>query len=243
MAGERKVFSEQEVAAVVRRAVELQEQAGHEAYMPGVTTEELQRIAGDLGIDPKYLQQAVDEAASADEARRKPFSFAEEYERVVDAEISPDDYDVLLKHIPSFGSRHPITQVGRTLTGRTWTGCSIANVEVTSKRGRTRIRVRSNSLFAFLVTIYPAFIASLVSLGPLTESGHLWIALAFIVLAVSVAALGFRSLTKRGHRASKKLADRLAESVLEDADDAKRHSGTTQSAATTGESIVQRLQN
>ena len=41
MAEERKVFSEQEVAAVVRRAVELQEQAGQESYTPGVTSEEL----------------------------------------------------------------------------------------------------------------------------------------------------------------------------------------------------------
>ncbi|HWA84436.1 MAG TPA: hypothetical protein VG820_13425 [Fimbriimonadaceae bacterium] len=242
MAGERKVFSEQEVTAVVRRAVELQEQAGHEAYTPGVTAEELQRIAGDLGIDAHYLQQAIDEAASADEARRKPFNFVEEYERVVDAEIPPEDYDVLLKHMPSFGHRHPITQVGRTLTGRTWIGCSIANVEVTSKRGRTRVRVRSNPLFAFLVTLYPAFIATLIALGPLAESGHLWIALSLIVMAVSLAGLCFRSLTKRGHRAAKKLADRLAESVLEDASDVKRRNEATKSAAVQ-ESIVQRLQN
>src|ERR1044072_720629 len=149
MASDRKVFSEQEVTAVVRRAVQLQEQAGKDSYTPGVTPEELEKIAADLGIESRYLQQAIDEAVHS-ETRRGPFNLTEEFERVVDTELSPDDYDVLLKHLRAVGPRHPITQVGRTLTGTTWTGRSVARVEVTSKRGRTRVTVRSNPIFAFL---------------------------------------------------------------------------------------------
>jgi hypothetical protein len=214
VASDRKVFSEQEVSAVVRRAVELQEGAGKETYTPGVTPEELQKIAAELGIEPKYLQQAINEAVNS-ETKHGPLNLTEEFERVVDTELAPEDYDVLLKHLHSIGHRHPISQVGRTLTGRTWTGRSFATVEVTSKRGRTRVKVRSNPFFAFLVSIYPAFIATMMLLGPLASGGHIWLALGLIAAVFLLMGMCFKGLVNVGHNAAKKLADKLAESIVD----------------------------
>lgn len=220
--------------------MELQEQAGKESYTPGVTPDELKKIALDLGIDVNYLQQAIDEANST-ETRRGPFSLTEEFERVVDYELPPEDFDVILHHLKPFGRRHPIAQVGRTLTGRTWTGTSFANVEVTSKRGRTRVKVKSNPLFAFLVTLYPAFVASTMLLGPLGESGHLLVALGLIAVVLVLAGLCFTGLVRSGHKSAKKLTDRLAQAVAENAEETQVAPPAATSVAPE-EPIVQRLQ-
>ncbi|HTQ11496.1 MAG TPA: hypothetical protein VMI31_15635 [Fimbriimonadaceae bacterium] len=218
MGSERKVFSEQEVTALVKRAVELQENAGKESYTPGVTPEELSRIAGELGIEPRFLQQAIDEATSTKPAP-PGFHLTEEFERVVDTELSPEDYDVLLRHLRPVGNHRGFTQVGRTLSGQTWTGCSMANVEITSKKGRTRVRTKSNGWFAWLVSLHPATIASFVLLASLGSEGQIWMALGLTLLIMSVAFLAFRELVKIGHRATERLTNTLAGAVAETAPD------------------------
>lgn len=216
---DRKVFSEQEVTAVVRRAVELQERAGKESYTPGVTSDELSRIAAELGIEAKYLQQAINEGSTA-ESKKGALNLTEEFERVVDTELAPEDYDVLLKYLKPTGNHSSFNQVGRTLSGSTWTGCSMARFEVTSKKGRTRINVKSNSIFAWLVSLHPATIGSFITLAALGSRGHIWLALGIVVLVLSIAWMAFQGLSKMGHRAAKKLTDRLAESVAETGDEA-----------------------
>lgn len=215
MPEDRKVFSEQEVSAVVRRAIELQEQAGQESYTPGVTSEELARVAKELGIEAKYLQQAVNEAGST-ESRKGPLNLTEEFERVVDVEISPDDYDVLLKHLRPTGNRgNSFNQVGRTLTGQTWTGCSFAGFEITSKKGRTRIKMKSNPLFAWLVSIHPATIATIGILGGFGGHGKIWLGLLIASTLLFVAWLAFQTLLKAGHKKARLVTDRLAEAIAD----------------------------
>jgi hypothetical protein len=215
---ERKVFSEQEVTAVVRRAVELQESAGKESYTPGVTAAELERVAKELGIEAKYLQQAISEANNS-ESKRGTLNLTAEFERVVDTELKPEDFDVLLRYLKPTGNQGGpgFTQVGRTLTGRTWTGSSFANFIVTAKGGRTRINLKSNALFAWLVTIHPATIASLVTLPALASKGHPWMALAIVCPIIAAAGLAFRAVLNRGHKSAKELTDKLAEAVAETA--------------------------
>ncbi len=223
---ERKVFSEQEVSAVVRRAVELQETAGKESYTPGVTPDELARIAGELGIEPKFLQQAIDEANST-ESKRGPLHLTEEFERVVDVELAPEDYDVLLRYLKPAGNRGGFTQIGKTLSGTTWTGCSMAHVEVTSKRGRTRINVKSNALFAWLVSLHPATLASFGLLGGLGSTGRIWLALAIVSAIWAVAIIAFKSLLEAGHRSARRLTDNLARSVSDSGEDLRSRLAST----------------
>lgn len=219
MAQERKVFSEQEVTAVVRRAVELQETAGQESYTPGVTATELGRIASELGIDPKYLQQAINESNST-ESKKGPFHLTEEFERVVDTELKPEDYDILLKYLkPTNGRGGSWSQVGSTVSGSTWTGWSNANFQVTSKKGRTRVSIKSNALFAWLVSVHPATLASLVLLPSLASKGHAWLALAIVLPLLTVAGLAFKGLVARGHKAARELTERIAHAIAETGSD------------------------
>lgn len=207
---------------MVRRAIELQEQASQESYTPGVTDTELQRIAGELGIDPKYLELAINEANTT-ESKKGPMHLTEEFEKVVDFELAPEDYDVLLAHLRPVNNRGSIQQVGRTLSGQTWTGCSMARVEVTSKKGRTRINVKSNALFAWLTTIHPATMASILLLGIMGERGHIWMALAIVAAVWLVASIAFSALLKNGHKAARRLTEKLAESVAEAAPDIREN--------------------
>ena len=222
MAGERKVFSEQEVANVVRRAIELQEQASQESYTPGVTDTELQRIAGELGIDPRFLEMAIHESGTT-ESKKGPLHLTEEFERVVDFELSPEDYDILLAHLKPTNHRGSFQQVGRTLSGQAWTGCSMARVEVTSKKGRTRINVRSNAIFAWLTTIHPAMLSSFGLLAGMGAAGKIWLALAIVSAIWLVATFAFTALLKNGHKAARRLTEKLAQSVADEAPDLREN--------------------
>lgn len=213
MAEERKVFSEQEVAAVVRRAVELQEAAGAETYQPGVTVAELERVAQELGIDPVHLQRAISETGSVLD-RSGLFHLTEEFDRVVDAQLEPDEYDVLLQHLKPTGHRG-FQQLGRSVSGQTWTGCSFASFEVRSAQGRTRIKVRSNPFFAWMVSIHPVLFASFVLLPVLGNTGRLGLALAILIPLWIVTGLVFRALVHSGHRASRRLIDNIVGDVTE----------------------------
>ena len=58
----RTLFSEKQVSTILRRATEMQ-QAAKTTDPTGLTSEELQQIAAEAGIDPKYLAAAIAEQA------------------------------------------------------------------------------------------------------------------------------------------------------------------------------------
>lgn len=49
-------------------------------YQPGITREELERIAGEIGVSVQFLQQSINEAGSF-ESRRVPLHLTEEAEK------------------------------------------------------------------------------------------------------------------------------------------------------------------
>ncbi len=211
----KRIFSEQEVGALVRRASELQDQAQNAGdYTPGVTQEELQKIAGDLGLDPKCLEQAIREAAQS-KVTKGPLNLTEEFERVIDKEIGPDNFDALLEHLKTAG-RRPLSQVGRTLQGQVWTGWGIANLTVTSRNGRTKINVKSNSVMAWLFSLHPATILTIVGLSALGPTGHILIGAAIAAAAWMAAIPAFGWLVRKNHQAAGKLTEQLAATVEEE---------------------------
>lgn len=56
MSGGKRIFSEQEASEILQRAAKLQEEdrESDPAYTPGITAEELERIAHEAGIDPNF---------------------------------------------------------------------------------------------------------------------------------------------------------------------------------------------
>ncbi len=211
---EDRVFSEQEVAEIMRRAVTLQETAkeGGAEYRPGVTKAELQRAAKEMGVDPAFLEQAILE--KLDGVPAKHHGYLPEEQRVVEGELDPADFDIILDQIKTRArSRNPITQVGRSLRGQTFTGSGLANLEITSRNGRTRINLKPFPVFEILGTFYPAFLVSMIAGGSLAQHGMGGIATAVAGGAFGLAILGFRQWISKSREATARLADKLQSAV------------------------------
>jgi hypothetical protein len=215
MADEKKVFSEQELGDIVQRAAELQEQSTERSlhYTPGVTREQLERVAQEVGVAPEFLRRALEERM---EPRRVGRVLRDE-DRVVAGELDPSDFDLILAGVRVHRSRdHAATQIGRTLRARVWTGSGLANLEVTSRNEHTRLRVKAFPWFEVMGTLYPAFLANIMGALPLAVHGHGVASAALAAGAATAAALGFRFWIRRSNRAVTRLADRLAGNVAEE---------------------------
>lgn len=210
------VFSEQEASKIIQRAVELSEQENTEVYKPGVTRDELERIAKEVGVPTAALARAIAEAAKAHPGRQ-PFRLAEEFERVVEGELDPSQYDLVIDGLkPMAKAGQPLaSQVGRTLSMTTWTGVGQAKVDLTSRNGRTKVKVRSNALLQAVMTLHPAFITSIIAMGALTERGMAGLGAGIAIAAMSVGATLFSILTRRGHQKAEHLADQLKDKIQE----------------------------
>jgi hypothetical protein len=218
---QEQVFSEQEAADILRRAAELMEKTSTAeeggGYTPGITREELERIANEVGVDPKFLLLAIAEAAEG-ESKKGPLHLTEEFERVIEGELDPAHYDVLAENIKTFGNagQPAMAQIGRSLQASAWTGISQAKVNVTSRNGRTRLSVKSTPLIALLAGGYPTLMGAIISAATLSEAGYVgWgIAAAAGIVGLGIGAVNW--LLKRGHRASRKLADKLKLAIAQE---------------------------
>lgn len=97
----------------------------------------------------------------------------------------------------------------------TWTGVGQAKVDLTSRNGRTKVKVRSNALLQALMTLHPAFITSIIAMGALTERGMAGLGAGIAIAAMSVGATLFSILTRSGHQKAEILADQLKDKIQE----------------------------
>lgn len=235
---DRRVFSEQEVTQIIRRAVEIAEEQPAASYTPGITEEELRKIAAEVGIQPNALAQAIEELGTKSPSRRG-FQFIQEVERVVLGELDPSHFDLVTEGVkPLVNTGQPaVAQVGRKLEMSAWAGTGQARISVVSRNGRTQIKVRSNTLFQALMTLHPAFMGSLFVVAASAKSGLGWLGAG---IALGIMALGtalFVALSKIGHRRAEELADSLRDRV----EDALSESANPPAAVESPASIEQRL--
>ena len=91
----KEVFSEQEASQILQRAVQLHESQGQaDPYTPGITREELDRIAQEVGVSTEFLAQAIKESQSSSH-KTGPLRLTEEFEHVIDGELDPNNFDVI----------------------------------------------------------------------------------------------------------------------------------------------------
>lgn len=216
MTKQNRVYSEQEASEILQKAAKMQEtQGGGPDYTPGITFSELQRIATEAGIDPKILEQALNEGSTTVEKSKWPF----EIERVVDGELAADDFDVVLEAMGPAHRRQAITQVGRTLSGNIWTGTGMTALQVSSRNGRTRLSMKSNPFFAFFTVLYPLFIASAVGSAISSENGvaylipFIW--LIALLLGASLTPFSLRHHRKKADAKMEELEGKISEATAE----------------------------
>lgn len=133
---------------LLRRATELQRTRPSAPAEGGLTLEELEEIASEAGIDPRYVRRAASELAAGSRpssfwSRVAGASLALSFERTVDVEIEASGFEELvpLMQTESLG-QGSASVVGRTLTwtSRSDTNTSSQQVVVATGSGETVIR-------------------------------------------------------------------------------------------------------
>lgn len=216
-----KLFSETEVGQIMRRAAELQEEGSAEGYVPGVTSEELVRIAKEAGIDPKFLEKAIAEGSNKG-ASNKSKSGLVEIERVYPVEIEPENFDVITDYVktlplttnPKSGTvSGGMSQIGRTLQGQVAAGWANPYIKVTSREGRTRLNVNADNSIAIAMTtlwLVPLVFSPILGAVLFPIFGAI-----MAMMCVCCAVLTYKGVTKRANAATAETADKLEKAILE----------------------------
>lgn len=217
----KRVFSEKQAAEVLRRASRLQD--GDGSYAPGLTHEEILSIATEAGIDPKNVEAAIRGLETTRRTSRF-FNLVEEEERIVDAELDPTEFDVILDVAkPAMTRRHPARQVGRTLDLRTRYKGGMYNVQVSSKAGRTRVEVASMPSMAYLMSLHPALLIAFVGSANLSARHMNLGATVFALVAMMIGLAAFVGLVHRGKEHTPALADLIESKVRETTADVREN--------------------
>ena len=140
-------YSDKEVTRLLTKAAEIQEEeAGHELEGRGMTLTELQEVAAEAGIHPRYLQQA---AARIDHPGKSGLGAALAgtpltitVEREVPGTLLDEDFERAVMDIQrAFSGTGAASMVGRTLMWKSegMDHETSLQVTVTSRGGETRI--------------------------------------------------------------------------------------------------------
>jgi len=233
-------YGEEEVARLLKRATELQrDEVSPGTVAGGFTLPELEDIAIEAGIEPRYLRRAAAELKVGGTSPGSRWSWLTGapatllFERTVVGELRPDAFEGLSAEIQqSVGAVGQASVVGRTLTWQTETPNRTRSLQivVTSQMGETHIRVEerlnqlAGALFGGLVGGVGAGAGGAglgVALGVL---GSAFLAVAFPLGAVTGSYLAARTIfsTMAGRRreALQDLLQQLSDAVSDAATDA-----------------------
>ncbi len=146
-----RIYGEKEIGRLLERATELQN-AEPRAPAGGLTLAELEEIATEAGIDPRYLRRAALELDSS-------YGDASFWARVcgdelllvreitLEGELADDGFERIVEAIQAGSREHgQPSLLGRTLTWRAETTTKMRTVQivVTSRDGRTQIRLEED---------------------------------------------------------------------------------------------------
>jgi hypothetical protein len=147
-----RVYGDKEIGQILKRATELQDKEPSAPSSSGLTLQELEEVASEAGIDPRFLQRAALElgtspADSSFWSRVAGDEFMLVRETTVPGELSEDGFERVASVI-QLGTRDhgQPSLLGRSLTWRAETPNKSRTVQVTvtSRDGQTHIRLEEN---------------------------------------------------------------------------------------------------
>lgn len=162
-------FNEKQISAILKRAVEMQETEGV-APGAGLSLAELQQLAAEAGIDPRYVATAAAELTGGGESGDQvnfwggPLSLT--LERVVEGEIDEVVWeDMVAKIRQAFKDTGKVRSWGHSME---WTHSGRsevrAHVTVTPRDGRTSIQVFWHEPSIAAVAYVPLLVLGLIML-------------------------------------------------------------------------------
>lgn len=198
------------------KAAELQENSPESSriYEPGISEEELHKLAAEFGISPEYLTMAL--ASVQDQPPQKEgfklfgVPYRVEHERIVEGELSPEDFEVILDELPMTSHLGLIpSQVGRTLNVKNPRNAGAFELICKSGKGRTRIITRTANFTPAFATFYPAFLFSLFAIIGTAKEGMPLLGILISLGLFTAAGAIFRPWARFANRRAAELVDRI----------------------------------
>ena len=228
-----RLYDEDEVGKLLKRATELQrEDPASTAATGGLSLSELEEIAAEAGIDPRFLRRAAGEMASG---RTAPEGWARitgerltlVREAVVTGELDQEGFERMVETIQVHVHEHgQPSLLGRTLTWQAETASKMRTIQVmvTSRDGETHIRAEerlhqmASGLFAGTVSGVGVGVGVGAGLPlALTVFGSSFLAVAFPVGATVLSYLACREIYRRVVHGRESALDVLVDSLVEEA--------------------------
>ena len=240
-----RVYSEQEVSQILERAVERQARSAQTSPAAGLTLGELEKVAGEVGIDVAHLRAAaaeVDAAGGVSQRRTRSASHIF-VERWVAGTLSDEAWDDIVAELqnrfgksgiasmlPASGTAGTVQQVGRN---REWVhtdGLGVETRVLASGRG-DRVRLRLSQRVGIgtpatdgtLIGIGLGWIPGVLIAALAVAKGNLDGPLAIPIILLSMLLVGLftvfhdRRWRARKHDQLDQLAEDLADLIAEPA--------------------------
>ena len=163
-------YDEAELAAILRSAAEAQaEDFSGNGESAGLTLREIERLASEVGIDPKRIASA---AASLDVRPKKVKKFqmfgppaTETFERSFDGELDEAGWEEVIADMrQTYGMAGEISRVGSTLEWKGGSDTLSVHLSATIRNGRTRFRLNINQSGALTAGWMFGFVTSFMSM-------------------------------------------------------------------------------
>lgn len=194
-------FNEKELAAILRKAAAAQaEGTVQSADTTGFTQAEIERLATEVGIDPKHIAGAVEALGTESEhsaPNRGSSRMRKVIERTYDGTLDDQAWEEVVAELRLvFGGAGTASEVG---TSREWAGGSefaSAHLSATPRNGKTRIRLTINQdtpvVLGCLATLMGSMFGSMavgIPMGKAGVAGPLVLAAVLgVILTVAVVA-------------------------------------------------------
>jgi hypothetical protein len=226
-----RLYDEKEVGKLLDRATELQRQHPARPSAAGsLSLAELEEIAAEAGIDPRFLRRAAAEMASGGAEHEGWERITGERltlvrEAVVSGELDQDGFERMVETIQMSSREHgQPSLLGRTLTWRAETPSKTRTIQVTvtSRDGETHIRVEerlhqmASGLFAGSVAVVGFGAGIGVGLPvALSVFGSAFLAVAFPLGSAALTLLACREIYRRIVRKRESRLDTLLDAMVE----------------------------
>ncbi len=188
------IFSKQEVSDILRKASEIQTQKDLYGDREGLSRQELEQLAKEVGIDPDSLQKAIQSKDSVE--FKDSFNWISGTSKiqdvaVVEGEVSKENWDEIIREI-----RKVIGGIGKDSYQRNsfeWEQrlkeIGYRHISLTPKDGQTTIQyVYSWRGIRFMSNMFGFMIPSMFAVGSFADSGYPL--LAFILIGTIAGLAG-----------------------------------------------------
>lgn len=217
----KRRYNEQQIGAILQRSGEIQSGLSPDADSHGLTLEELQRVASEVGIEPHVVEQA---ALEVDSGAKGHAASAKVLDHTIDGPITDEQWEDMVISLRQYsGKPGTSTLQGSTREWTSDTDMGSLTLTAASRNGRTRFRMMGDnssvSAVGWILGLTFGFLGVLIMTAILGKKSGLepWL-IALIAATTSAFVVGLTALlTKSWKKKTNQTLGKLFTSIIETA--------------------------